>query len=313
MEHVMSGESPFLSVVAPMFNEQDGIAEFAARLQVTLDSLSQPYEVVLVDDGSKDDTVNVVRNLQWPEVRLVVLARNVGHQRALEAGISVARGRFIVTLDSDGQHPPELIPRMIDCAERSGVDVVYMTRSDRSDDTRYRKVTALAYYRLMRWLTDVNIADSQADFRLMTRRVAQEISPIRGDHVLRILLPALGLKSTSLQYEADERIAGTSRYGFRRQVRLAADSVIGASSKPLRLMAVTGWVVSLLAFIWLVSVIVTWILQGTVTGWASVMTAVLFLGGISLLGLSLIGAYVARIHDVVRSYPRFVVERIEGD
>ncbi len=257
----MSDQEPYVSVVAPMFNEQDGIGEFAGRLRSTLERLEKPYEVVVIDDGSTDATVKVVRNLQWPELRLVVLARNVGHQRALEAGISLARGGLIVTLDSDGQHPPELIPRMIDCAEQSDADVVYMTRSNRSDDTRYRKATALMYYRLVRWLTDVNITDSQADFRLVTRRVAQEIAPIRGDHVLRILLPALGLKSTSLQYEADERISGESRYGLRRQVKLAADSVIGASSKPLRLMAVTGWVVSLLAFIWLVSVIVTWILQ----------------------------------------------------
>lgn len=296
-----------LSVVAPMYNEAAGIAAFCARLRTVLDSMDVSYEVLIVDDGSGDGCGHIVLQQAWPQCRLVSLAKNVGHQRALEAGLSVAHGDYIVTMDADGQHPPELVPVMLTSALTNGVDVVYGVRATRSEEAAVRRSPALAYYRLVRWLTDVPIADSQADFRLISRSVLETVNAVEGEKVVRMLLPSLGYGSSVVEFEAGERIAGESRFGLRRQVRLALDSVFGFSAKPLRLVAGMGWLLSIAAFLWFIVVLLTWVLNGAISGWTSVMSAVLLVGGMSLLGLSIIGEYVARIHDMMKKHPRFVI------
>lgn len=302
-----------LTVVAPMFNEEQGIGEFCTRLRGSLDSLATRYEVLIVDDGSTDGSIQEVLDLEWPQCRVVSLATNVGHQRAIEAGLSLAKGTHVVTMDSDGQHPPELIPEMLSLVlSDPECDVVYTVRSKRGEEGVTKRSPALIYYRLVRWLTGIDVPDSQADFRLISRRVVDTINDVRGDKVVRVLLPSLGYGSNVLEYQAGERIAGKSRFGTGHQVRLAIDSIFGFSSKPLRLVATMGWFLSIAAFVWLGIVVITWALDGAVSGWPSVMGAVLLVGGMSLLGLSIIGAYVARVHDILKNHPRFVVRGI-GD
>lgn len=298
-----------LSVVVPLFNEAEGVVRFAQDLRVVIDQLGINYEVLFVDDGSRDGTAVIANSLEWPELRILVLARNVGHQNALDAGLSVARGKWVVTMDGDGQHPPDLIPSMLDAARKLDVDVVYTTRPTRSSDGFGKRSAALMYYRIMRWLTGVPIENSQADFRLMSERVLEEIRRIPGDRVLRLLLPAIGFRSTTVTYDALPRIAGSGRFGVRRQLRLAWMSVLDFSSKPLRFVASWGIVVSLAAGIWLAYVVVSFLLGHAVEGWASVISAVLIVGGLSLLSLSIIGAYVARVHDLLKAYPPYFVER----
>jgi dolichol-phosphate mannosyltransferase len=295
-----------------MFNEASGIEEFCSRLRPILDGLSMSYEAVFVDDGSEDDSVQAVLRTAWPESRVVSLARNVGHQRAIEAGLSVARGEWIVTMDADGQHPPALIPEMVHLAINGDLDVVYTARSKRGDDQLAKRTSALAYYRISRWLTGVPIGDSQADFRLVSRRVIDHLADVRGEKVLRLLLPSLGPRSAVLDYEALPRISGRSRFGLGHQVSMAVDSALTFSSKPLRLVAAMAWVLALASFVWLLVVVATYLTEGAVAGWSSVMTAVLFVGGMSLLGLSIIGSYVARIHDMVKQQPRYFVDRISA-
>jgi dolichol-phosphate mannosyltransferase len=295
----------------PLYNEADGLTEFAARLREVLDCTGMDYEVILVNDGSQDDTAAVARSLGWPAAQVATLARNVGHQAAIDAGLSLTHGEFVLTMDGDGQHPPELIPRLLDAARDPQVDIVYTVQRSRESDPRGKRLSALAYYRLMRWLTGVPIEDSQADFRLVRRRVLGAIADVPGDRVLRLLLPSVGFTSTTIAYVAEPRIAGHGRFGFRRQMAMARQSLMAFSSKPLRLVASIGFVLSFLSLAWFVVVVVTYATQRTIVGWTSVMTAVLLVGGLTLLSLSVVGSYVARIHDMMKGHPRYYVDRVD--
>jgi len=292
-----------------MFNEEAGIGVFCSQLRGELDALGLPYEVVLVDDGSSDRTIEVIQQEQWPSAKVVILTRNVGHQRALEAGIALARGELVVTMDSDGQHPPSVLNEMVSLAQDSSVDVVYARRTERGKEGLVRKVTATAYYRIMRLVTGVPISDGQADFRLVRRSALQTISAVQGDKTMRMLLPYLGFKSVTIDYVAAPRISGHSRFGLRRQVGLAVDSVINFSSRPLRFVALMALILAMSALVWLGLVLVTWWRARAIVGWTSVMTAVLFVGAMTLLALAIVGSYLARIYDIVKAHPRTVVAR----
>jgi glycosyltransferase involved in cell wall biosynthesis len=298
---------PYLSVVAPVFNEAGGLAQFCTELRQVLDELSVSYEVVLVDDGSTDDSVDIAVNLGWPQCTVMSLARNVGHQVALEAGLSLAQGAWIISMDSDGQHPVSLIPTMLDLGVSQSLDVVYTARLLRRDDGLAKRTAALAYYRVVRALTGVTLANSQADFRLISRRALGEVLAVPGDKVLRLLLPSIGYRSTVIPYEALPRIAGAGRFGVRRQFNMARESILGFSSKPLRLVATLGIALSGAAMAWLIFVLVTYVATRTITGWASVMTAVLLVGGLTLLSLSIVGEYVARLYDLLKGHPRYSI------
>ena len=294
-----------LSVVCPMFNEAAGITTFLEELRSCLRSSGHPYEVILVDDGSTDASVSVAQSFQWPQCRVLMLARNVGHQVALEAGVAVARGLWIVTMDSDGQHPPEVVLQMLDIAVADDLDVVYAVQTERSKDSVGKRWSALAYYRAVRLLTGVPVADSQADFRLMSARVLDDVRRVPGDKVLRLLLPAVGYRSATIDYEVRDRLVGHGRFGLRRQIGLASSSLLNFSARPLRLVAAIGLALSLGAFVWLAYVLLTYLSTRAIQGWSSVMAAVLVVGGLTLLSVSIVGEYVARIHDLLRSHPRY--------
>jgi len=294
-----------LSVVSPMFNEAAGLEKFLEELRTTLEDSGMQYEVILVDDGSTDASVAVAQGFLWPQCRVLMLARNVGHQVALDAGLAVAGGRWIVTMDSDGQHPPTVILKMLGIAVSDDLDVVYAVQSERNTDSAGKRLAALAYYRAVRLLTGVPLADSQADFRLMSARVLDDVKHVPGDKVLRLLLPAVGYRSAVIEYEVRDRFVGHGRFGVRRQIGLASSSLLNFSARPLRLVAAMGLALSLGAFAWLAYVLVTYVSTRAIQGWSSVMAAVLVVGGLTLLSVSIVGEYVARIHDLLRSHPRY--------
>ncbi|MBL7260238.1 glycosyltransferase family 2 protein [Paractinoplanes lichenicola] len=299
-----------LSVVTPMYNEREAVDHFVARLRPVLDRLDEPYEVVAVDDGSSDATVARLMQLKtdWPELRIVALRRNVGHQTALRAGLLAARGDYVVSIDADLQDPPETISEMLAAAREQNVDVVYGVRCDRSTDTAFKRNTAGAYYWMMRKLIGPWVSDQAGDFRLMSRAVVDVLNALPEPRpVYRLVVPSLGFAGAEVPYVREERVAGTTKYPLSRMIRLTFDSITGFSASPLRIATWLGLLSFVLCLGLIVTTLVAWGSGATVPGWSSLFIAVLLLGGIQLICLGLLGEYVGRIYAATQKRPPFLV------
>lgn len=299
-----------LSVVVPMFNEQEVLPHFYRRVRAALDALDLTYEVIAVDDGSRDDTARLTESMraEWPQLRLVRLLRNSGHQAAIGAGLSRSRGDYAVTIDADLQDPPEAIGPMYALARDHNLDVVYGQRVDRSCDSWGKRVSARFYYRLMRHMVGAQLPMDAGDFRLMSRRVlnAVERQPDAG-RVYRLIVPWLGFPSETYGYVRDRRAAGTTKYPLLRMVKLGWDSVTAFSAAPLRLAT---WLGGLAAFCCVALIVAAFVVQRigeTVPGWTSTMIIVMGIGAVQLICLGLLGEYVARIFTTVQARPTFTV------
>jgi len=306
-------QRPAVTVVSPCFNEADSLRPFLEELRTTLDALDATYEVIVVDDGSTDSSWSVLEATDWPELRALRLVVNCGHQVALDAGIREAAGDYVVTMDSDGQHPSDLIPVLLSAAKQTNSDVVYAIRQDRTEDSWFKRSTARVYYRLMRSMTGVAIQDSAADYRLMTRFVVDVINQIPDQKVFRLLLPYLGFSSTTVEFQALPREHGESKYSFGRMAGLAVRSSIQFSTKPLRIVMGIGFVMSFLAALWLIWVLVDFAAGRTVAGWASQMSVTLIVGGLMLFGLGIVGEYVGEVFERVKGRPNYLIrDEISG-
>jgi dolichol-phosphate mannosyltransferase len=309
-----SPTSPTLSVVVPMFNEEEALPFFAQRLRPVLDGLGCSYEVVCVDDGSRDGTARVLRgiNAMWPQLRLLRLRRNAGHQAALTAGLEAARGNWVVTIDADLQDPPEAIAEMLRIATTSGADVVYGRRSDRTTDTTFKRTTAGMYYRIMERVLGVDLPEHAGDFRMLSRRAVEELHALpERNRVYRLLVPYLGLTSASVEYVRDERVAGRSKYPLRRMVRLALDSFVSFTTAPLRAATYLGVIGFVACGAFSFVALVAW-LRGTVLpGWTSVAIVLGFASAMQFLLLGVLGEYVARIYVELQGRPRYFVAQEE--
>ena len=302
-----------MTIVSPCFNEADSLGPFLEDLRTTLDALAATYEVIVVDDGSTDSSWSVLEATDWPELRALRLVVNCGHQVALDAGIREAAGDYVVTMDSDGQHPSDLIPVLLSAAKQTNSDVVYAIRQDRTEDSWFKRSTARVYYRLMRSMTGVAIQDSAADYRLMTRFVVDVINQIPDQKVFRLLLPYLGFSSTTVEFQALPREHGESKYSFGRMAGLAVRSSIQFSTKPLRIVMGIGFVMSFLAALWLIWVLVDFAAGRTVAGWASQMSVTLIVGGLMLFGLGIVGEYVGEVFERVKGRPNYLIrDEISG-
>ena len=305
-----------LSVVIPVFDEQDVLPVLADRLRRALDDVGEPYEVVFVNDGSRDASGAVLEDVAagWPAVRIRHLARNVGHQLALTAGLDVARGDWVVTMDADLQDPPELIGELLDTARAEDVDIVYARRTDRTSDSAFKRRTANVYYRLMRRTTGVAPPAHVGDFRLLSARVVRALHALPERHrVYRILIPWLGFRSTVVDYRRDARAAGTTKYSFRRMALLAADSLVSFSAAPLRVATGLGLVSAAVCLVFAVVATITALAGNTVPGWASITVGMLFLGAVQLICVGALGEYVGRIFEEVQRRPLYVVDSDTGE
>lgn len=306
----MTRPEPVLSVVVPMYNEESVLPLLAHRLRAVLDGLGEAYEVVAVDDGSDDGTAAGLTALRagWPQLRVLRLRRNSGHQAALVAGVLRAAGRYVVSIDADLQDPPETILAMLALARADGLDVVYGVRVDRSTDSRFKRWTADGYYRLMRRLVGKQVPAQAGDFRLLSRAVVEALRelPERAP-VLRLVVPWLGFPSGEVAYQRAERAAGRTKYPLSRMAGLAAESVTSFSAAPLRFATWLGLTGVAVCGLLVVVAVVAWAAGATVTGWPSLYVAVLFLGAVQLLCLGLLGEYVARIYTAVQGRPAYVV------
>jgi dolichol-phosphate mannosyltransferase len=301
---------PVLSVVIPVYNEQDALPLTVKRLRPVLDGLGQTYEVVAVDDGSKDATFVLLQGIrhEWPELRVVRLHRNCGHQAALSAGLRLARGHYVASIDADLQDPPEKITEMLELAQRDGLDVVYGVRTDRSSDTWTKRRTAGLYYRMMRTLVGVGVPAHAGDFRLLSRAIVDILKSLpEHQPVYRLLVPWVGLSSGTVTYVREERVAGRTKYSLRKMVGLALDSVTNFSAAPLRLATWLGMFSFALCLLLLIGSIVVYVLGYAVPGWTSLLVAVVFLGAVQLLCLGLLGEYVGRLYRAVQGRPSYFV------
>jgi glycosyltransferase involved in cell wall biosynthesis len=299
-----------LSVVAAAYDEAGVLPSFIARLTAVLDTIGDEWEVVLVDDGSRDGTWAAVAAASSADgrVRGIRLSRNFGHQLALTAGLSIARGEGVITIDSDLQHPPEAIPAML-AAAREGYDVVYAVRS--ADDAAgfWKRFSARVFYRLLNRLSSLELPEGAADFRFMSRRVVDVLASMPERHrFLRGLVRWAGYRQTFVEYHRGAREAGESKYGLRRMLLFAWDAVVSFSSFPLRVASVFGICVSFLGWLYLVYVLaVKLFTDRAIPGWTSVTAAVLLLGGAQLVFLGILGQYIGRMYDDVKQRPLFLI------
>jgi polyisoprenyl-phosphate glycosyltransferase len=306
-----------VSVVVPVYNEAEVIGEMYRRLTGAASSLPElDYELVVVDDGSRDSSYQDLLTLARtdPRLRVLKLSRNFGHQTAITAGVDVARGDAVVVIDADLQDPPEVIPQLV-ARWREGFDVVYGVRAARPGETMMKLVTASMFYRMMHRVTNISIPVDAGDFRLMSRRAADQLRAMREkDRFVRGLVSWIGFRQTGVEYHREARFAGTTKYPFRKMLKFATDGLTSFSTLPLKLATWLGYLASAFAFIYLASVFVQKAMGKTVEGWATIMVAMLFMGGVQLICLGIMGEYIGRIFTEAKQRPLYVIEEfINGD
>jgi polyisoprenyl-phosphate glycosyltransferase len=292
----------------PVYNEEAVLFLTADRLRRVMDGLGETYEVILVDDGSQDHSAEIIRVLQtsWPQLRLIQLQRNSGHQAALAAGLQRAVGQYIVSIDADLQDPPETIPEMLALARTKDVHVVYGVRSDRTTDAFFKKTTAGLYYRMMRRYVGTWVPAQAGDFRLMSRDVVDALNELPEQKpVYRLVVPALGFSSGEVPYVRAERAAGSTKYPLSKMVALAVDSLTRFSAMPLRIATWLGAFGFVACLALVVYCIVGFARGVTVPGWTSMFLAVLLIGAIQLVCIGLLGEYIARIYAHLLNRPTF--------
>jgi dolichol-phosphate mannosyltransferase len=309
-------DQPELSVVVPVFNEEVNIVPMYERLVAALSEHVAGLEILYVDDGSADDSWEKISELATRDqrVRGVRFARNFGHQAALTAGVDGARGRAVVIIDGDMQDPPEVILEMVD-RWRDGFEVVYGQRENREGETWFKLVTASAFYRILRGITNVDIPVDTGDFRLMgPRAVAAFRAMPERNRFIRGLVSWIGFPQTAVRYQRQAREAGETKFPVRKMTRFALDGITSFSFFPLRLATWTGFAVSIFAFLYIVVVLILKATGVSWLGYTSLMASILFLGGVQLLMIGIMGEYLARIFDEVKRRPLYLVgEHTDGD
>lgn len=303
-------EPIFLSVIVPMYNEEEVIEVTYNRLKAVLKSIGETYEIVFVNDGSRDRTAAIVRQICERDrtVKLVDFSRNFGHQIAVTAGMDHASGRTVVLIDADLQDPPEIILDMV-AKWREGYDVVYGQRIERKGESWFKKATAAMFYRLLRSMTSVNIPVDTGDFRLMDRKVCDALTQMRErSRFIRGMVSWAGFKQTSVEYVREERFAGETKYPLRKMIRLSLDAITSFSTKPLKIAGVLGFILSAVGFVYLLVVLYQhFFTNSTEPGWTSLVAISLFFNGITLSLLGVLGEYIGRIYEETKGRPLYLV------
>jgi glycosyltransferase involved in cell wall biosynthesis len=309
-------DHPELSIVVPVFNEEVNILAMYERLVAALAEKVVGFEILYVDDGSTDASWEKISELASRDerVRGIRFARNFGHQAALTAGVDGARGRAVVIIDGDMQDPPEVIPEMVD-RWRDGFEVVYGQRENREGETWFKLATAAAFYRILRGITHVDIPVDTGDFRLMgPRAVAAFRAMPERNRFIRGLVSWIGFPQTAVKYQRQARKAGETKFPIRKMTRFALDGITSFSFFPLRIATWMGFAVSIFAFLYIVVVLILKATGVSWLGYTSLMASILFLGGVQLLMIGIMGEYLARIFDEVKRRPLYLVgERTYGD
>ena len=303
------------SVVLPIYNEAEGLNACYAALTSVIDQLDHSFEIVMVNDGSDDASFQLVEKLAAadPRVRGLSLSRNFGHQVALTAGLDHARGEAVITMDADLQHPPEVIPQLIE-QYHLGYDVVYTVRLESDATGSFKQHTSRMFYNLINRLADVRIEPAAADFRLMSAKAVAGYKKFsEKGRFTRGLVQWMGFRQVAVSFTVAPRIAGRSKYTFKKMLRFAFDGITAFSSKPLRWAFGLGFVLLAFAVVYSLFAVFVYLRQETVPGWTSILISVLMLGAVQLLCIGLLGEYVARIFDEVKDRPLYLVQSDTSD
>jgi len=300
-----------LSIVCPVCNEQENIDRFISRLKAVLIKLNMLFEIIFINDGSNDDTLQKLKNAKksTSQIRVINLSRNFGKEAALTAGLDYANGEIIIPIDSDLQDPPEIIPELIS-EWRRGFDVVLAKRVNRGSDTIFKKMTANMFYKVHNIISDTKIPENCGDFRLITRTVADVIRELpENQRFMKGVFAWVGFKTISINYVRESRAAGRSKFGAWKLWNFALEGITSFSTAPLRIWSYIGSLIAALSFLYGGLIIIKTLVYGVdVPGYASLLTSILFLGGIQLISIGILGEYIGRVYLEVKSRPKYIVE-----
>ncbi len=304
-------ESPVISIVIPVFNEEENILLLNSQLKAVLQNTGTEYEVIFIDDGSTDRSFSVIKALHLEEgsrVKGISFSRNFGHQIALLAGIRKAKGELIITMDGDGQHPAEFIPDLIQ-KQKEGFDIINTRRIDASDTGLFKKITSGWFYSLINRLSDIEIEPASADFRLMNRKAADAFLTIpENDRFTRGLISWMGFSQAVIAYKAQPRQAGKTKYSFTKMMRFAINGITSFSAKPLRLSLYMGILIAAFSVLYAIYAVVQFTRGHVIPGWTSILLSVLFIGGSILINMGIMGEYIARIFTETKNRPLYFIK-----
>lgn len=299
------------SIIIPVHNEKECLKELYRKLTDVLKNVDNDYEIIFINDGSTDNSLEILNELNQEneKIKIIDFSRNFGHQMALTAGLKYASGEAIITMDADLQDPPEIIPQMIE-KWKQDYKVVYGLRKERQGESIFKKMTALGFYRLINKLSQTNIPVNAGDFRLIDRQVVESLKSIKEQHrFLRGLISWTGFKQTGVEFIRPARFAGTTHYPFKKMLKFALDAIYSFSTLPLKLCIYLGFLTTLISIgcgIW--ALIMHFFFESTVQGWTSLIIIVLFLGGIQLITLGIIGEYVGRTYEESKKRPLYLIK-----
>ncbi|MBO9682354.1 MAG: glycosyltransferase family 2 protein [Flavisolibacter sp.] len=303
-----------ISIVVPVYNERENIHSLITEVQKVFEELPYTYSFIIVDDGSIDGTLDVLRMASAADTRIryISLSKNFGHQNALKAGLDHARGDCVITMDGDLQHPPALIPHLVTYWEQ-GYDVVYTLRQDDETNTGYAKrKTSRLFYKLMNRMADLDIEEGSADFRLLSKKVLYTLQGIDEHEIFfRGLVKWVGFRQIGVPYKAAPRTKGQSKYSFKKMMRFAVQGITSFSTKPLYIAAYLGLVFSFLALLYIPYALVSYLSGHVVNGWASIIVTIAFFGGLQLSILGIIGLYIGKIFMQVKKRPHYIIKELK--
>lgn len=305
--------NPTYTVVIPVYNEQESIPECHRRVSAVMKGVGEPYEILFINDGSKDRSPELLREIcaKDKNVKCVSFSRNFGHMPAITAGLDFARGDAVLVIDADLQDPPELFPEMI-AKWKEGYEVVYGKRRERAGESAFKKISAALYYRLLKSMTNVDMPLDTGEFRLIDRKVCDAIKRIKEKNkYMRGLVSWVGFRQTGVEYDRAERFAGETKYPLSKMIKLAVDGITAFSYKPLKLATTLGGFISFCSFVYLIVVLIQKLaIHSTAIGWASTMAIMLFFQGVVLIVLGVIGEYIGRIFEEIKDRPAYLVAEV---
>lgn len=301
----------YLSVVIPLLNEEGNIRVLYDALLPVAKSISDNYEIIFVDDGSKDKSFDIINQLSSENNKIlgISLSRNFGHQVALAAGMEHASGELVVTMDGDMQHPPLVILELYQ-KYKEGYDIVNTIRTETADSGALKKISSSWFYKIINRLSDIHIEPAAADFRLMNRKTVNAFLQLKEkDRFTRGLISWMGFKQAMVPYVAPSRFSGKSKYSLFKMLRFAADGITSFSAKPLRISFFSGVAVSLIGLLYAIYAVVQYFYGKTIPGWTSILVSVLIIGGIQLISIGIIGEYLARVFNEAKNRPLYMVKQ----